>query len=64
MKLKKKGYLLIVLSAFCLLTLYLLIWPVPIHPPYWDAPQTEGYTGPHKVNSRLAGMEFIELDHF
>ncbi|WP_332634633.1 SMP-30/gluconolactonase/LRE family protein [Halalkalibacter flavus] len=64
MKLKKKGYLLIVLSAFCLLTLYSLLWPVPIHPPYWDAPQTEGYTGPHKVNSRLEGMEFIELDHF
>ncbi|MFC0562206.1 SMP-30/gluconolactonase/LRE family protein [Halalkalibacter alkalisediminis] len=63
MSLKKKGYLIIGLSTL-LLILYLTLWPVPIHSPNWDAPKSEGYTGPHKVNSRLAGMGFIELDHY
>ncbi|WP_183041112.1 SMP-30/gluconolactonase/LRE family protein [Salipaludibacillus neizhouensis] len=63
MSLKLKGYV-IVLGTLFLLILYLTLWPVPINPPYWEAPQAEGYTGPHKENNRLAGMEFIELDNY
>ncbi|WP_139364893.1 SMP-30/gluconolactonase/LRE family protein [Sutcliffiella halmapala] len=61
---KKNVFFVIVLSTVLLLTLYLTFWPVPIHPPYWEASQSEGYTGPHKENSRLVGMDFIELDSF
>ena len=64
MSLKKKGCLFIVISTLFLLTLYLTLWPVPIHPTYWDAPQSDGYTGPHKVNNRLAEMKFIELNNY
>ncbi|RKL66530.1 hypothetical protein CR203_14640 [Salipaludibacillus neizhouensis] len=60
---REKDYL-IVLSTLFLLTRYLTLWPVPINPSYWEAPQAEGYTGPHKVNNGLAGMEVIELDHY
>lgn len=64
MSLMKKGCLFIVISTLFLLTLYLTLWPVPIAPTYWDAPQSEGYTGPHKVNNRLAEMKFIELNNY
>ncbi|MBM7571848.1 SMP-30/gluconolactonase/LRE family protein [Aquibacillus albus] len=55
---------MIVLSLLVILTLYLTLLPISIHPPSWDAPQSEGYTGPHKINSRLAEMEFFELDSY
>lgn len=64
MRLKKKGYLFLVISMFFLLTLYLTLWPVPIDPTYWNAPQPEGYTGPHKVNNRLDEIKFLELDNY
>ncbi|MDT8863056.1 SMP-30/gluconolactonase/LRE family protein [Alkalihalobacillus sp. MEB130] len=55
---------MIILITLPLFTLYLLLWPVPIQPPHWNAPQSDGYTGPHELNSRLAGMEFIELGDY
>lgn len=47
--------------AFALLA-YLCLWPVPIQAVSWDAPRAPGFTGPHAVNQRLAGMRQIGLD--
>ena len=45
---------------------YLLLWPVPISPQSWDAPQSEGYTGAFAANAELAGLTEIDLpgDHY
>lgn len=40
---------------------YLLLWPVPVQPVAWAAPKATGYTGPHAVNQRLAGLETLSL---
>jgi len=39
-----------------LLTAYLTLWPVPVDPVQWIPPPSDGYTGPHAVNTRLAGV--------
>jgi sugar lactone lactonase YvrE len=44
-----------------LLAAYLSLWPVPIKPQSWDAPTAPGYSGPHAVNSKLAGLKMISL---
>ena len=41
--------------------LYLLLWPVPIDPVAWDAPQNKGLTGPFEPNERLAPARAIAL---
>ncbi len=38
---------------------YLTLWPVPIKAVRWNAPVAPGYSGPHAVNDRLAGLNFI-----
>lgn len=43
------------------LAAYLCFWPVPVAPVSWKAPASTGYTGPHSRNSRLAGLEVIDL---
>lgn len=43
------------------LVAYLLLWPVPITPVAWSAPQAPGYVGPHAVNTRLANLQMIDL---
>lgn len=40
---------------------YLGLWPVPIEPVSWDAPTAPGYTGVHAANSKLAGVQHIDL---
>ncbi len=40
---------------------YLLIAPVPVEPVAWSAPQDEGYRGVHSANTRLAGLNIIDL---
>jgi hypothetical protein len=40
---------------------YLTLWPVPIEPVGWTAPRSNGYTGPHAVNTRLANIRIISL---
>lgn len=40
---------------------YLFLWPVPVNPVAWQAPPAPGYTGPHAVNQRLAGLHLIDL---
>jgi len=56
----KKTVLTIVVLLF-LLAVYLTLWPVPIIPVRWNAPLPPGYTGPHAVNTRLAGLQMISL---
>ncbi len=55
----KKSYIIgLILLA---LAAYFTLWPVPIEPVSWNAPPAPGYTGPHAVNSRLAGLKMIPL---
>ena len=59
---KKTLPLLKTLAALLLLGLaYLLLWPVPIQPVAWTAPQAPGYTGAHTVNTKLAALQMIDL---
>jgi len=41
--------------------LYLGLWPVPVVPVRWNAPNWPGYTGIHAVNNKLANIEVISL---
>ena len=43
------------------LAAYLLLWPVPVHPVVWTAPKAPGYVPPHAANTRLAGLQNIDL---
>ena len=59
---KKTLPLLKTLAALLLLGLaYLLLWPVPIQPVAWTAPQAPGYTGVHTVNTKLSALQMIDL---
>ena len=59
---KKTLPLLKTLAALLLLGLaYLLLWPVPIQPVAWTAPQAPGYTGAHTVNTKLSALQMIDL---
>ena len=53
--LKLAGLLAVVLVA------YLLLWPVPIEPAAWLAPEFQGYGGPHARNERLASATRISV---
>lgn len=44
-----------------LLVIYLLIWPVPVKPVAWQAPQSAGYVGPHARNARLGGLRLVSV---
>ena len=43
------------------LVAYLLAWPVPVKPVAWTVAPTPGYTGAHAANTRLAGLETLDL---
>jgi sugar lactone lactonase YvrE len=43
------------------LAAYLLVWPVPVQPVAWVAPASPGYTGVHAANTRLAGLQTVDL---
>jgi sugar lactone lactonase YvrE len=40
---------------------YLLLWPVPIDPVSWEAPEDKGFVGDFKQNQTLTALEIIEL---
>ena len=48
-------------AGVLVLASYMGLWPVPIDPVGWDAPAAPGYTGAHAVNSKLAGVQRIDL---
>jgi sugar lactone lactonase YvrE len=56
-----KKTLIITGAIVALLAAYLCLWPVPIEPRSWVAPMPPGYSGPHAVNNRLAGLQMIDL---
>lgn len=41
---------------------YLALWPVPVEPVAWEAPDAPGLTGPYAVNDELAGVEWLAKD--
>ncbi len=43
------------------LAAYLLLWPVPVQPVAWTAPEAPGYVPPHAANTKLAGLHSIDL---
>ncbi|MEL7100520.1 MAG: SMP-30/gluconolactonase/LRE family protein [Pseudomonadota bacterium] len=43
------------------LVAYLALWPVPVQPVAWTAPENPGYTGPYALNTRLAALERIDI---
>ena len=47
--------------AFGLLALYLLFWPVPIHPYAWQPGPDPGQTGPYVPNSDLETARVVGL---
>lgn len=48
-------------AALLALLAYLLLWPVPINPQSWEAPQGKGYVGVFAPNKALAGLTEIDL---
>lgn len=56
-----KTLTLYLLIAFGLITAYLTLWPVPVTPIAWDAPQNAYYTKDFTANNRLAGIERLPL---
>lgn len=47
---------------FGVLAVYLAIWPVPVRPQAWHAPENPGYSGDFAANTRLSKLEFLDLD--
>lgn len=40
---------------------YLLLWPVPAEPVTWSPQEAPGYVGAHAPNTRLAGLQKIDI---
>jgi streptogramin lyase len=51
----------IILILFVLVSLYLLLWPVPIEPVAWSPPEATGFTGPYAENNLLAEAKLYPL---
>ncbi len=56
---KITGFLFVIIIFFII---YLVTWPVPVDPVSWESPPNPGYTGPFKVNNRLAAIEKLPLE--
>ena len=56
-----KTFLLFPALLAALAVAYLLLWPVPIDPVAWRAPENSGYTGRFEANTRLQALKFIDL---
>ncbi len=54
-----RGRIVLVLLALPLA--YLLLWPVPISPVAWNAPQNPGLVGPFAPNDKLAAAKLFDL---
>ena len=51
----------VILRLVVLLTLYLLLWPVPIQPVGWTPSDNPGLMGPYQANDLLAQAELYAL---
>jgi sugar lactone lactonase YvrE len=56
-----KNGLSVVVGLVLALAGYLLLWPVPIDPVTWVAPDAPDYSGVYAVNSKLANLKMIDL---
>jgi sugar lactone lactonase YvrE len=56
-----KRLLLFLVAIGAIVVLYLLFWPVPIHPLAWTPPQAPLLTGQYQQNSLLATTERLSL---
>lgn len=59
-----KRVIKITLALFVILAAYLALLPVPVKPVAWDAPADEGFTGDFATNTRLAGLELLDIGDF
>ena len=48
---------IIVLLLVAAAAAYLLLWPVPVDPVAWNAPEAPELTGPYAANDELADVE-------
>lgn len=49
------------LLGFIALCLYLLLWPIPLSPQAWEAPDNRGLTGQFAPNHELADLKFLSI---
>lgn len=57
-----KVLLRVLLALIIVGAAYLLLWPVPVEPVAWDAPDDPGFAGPYTPNDRLAGLTLVSLE--
>ena len=53
-----------ILALLVLLLLYLLVWPVPVSPVAWDAPENRGLVGQYEPNDRLRPARPVNIGEF
>jgi sugar lactone lactonase YvrE len=53
--------LVVLVLLVAVLAAYLAFWPVPVQPVAWAPRPAPGYTGAHAANTRLAGLELLNL---
>ncbi len=51
----------LIAAALAALVAYLALWPVPVQPVTWRTDMPPGYSGPHAVNQKLAGLQRIDI---
>ncbi|MEM1263158.1 MAG: SMP-30/gluconolactonase/LRE family protein [Pseudomonadota bacterium] len=51
-----------IILALCLG--YFFLWPTPVNPKAWQAPQSTGFSGPHSTNDRLASIDTRSIAPF
>ncbi len=56
-----RKFITVIIVLFVLLSLYLLLWPVPIEPVAWTPPEAPGLSGPYAENNLLAGAKLYPL---
>jgi len=56
-----KTALIVTFGVVGVLLAYLLLWPVPVAPVAWSAPEDQGYVGSYAPNTDLAGLSVIDL---
>lgn len=59
-----KRFLAVVAGVLLLLAAYLMLWPVPIDPVSWQAPEDQGYVDPYARNDLLRPATAIDLGEF
>ena len=56
--------LFLIAALFALPVAYLLLWPVPVDPVSWEAPENRGYVDPFEINDRLKAAYLVHITPF